>query len=70
MRTTSITSLFVSIYFLTTLVLAEDIKLDLTNHTGVLYPSEVKIDKGFNFTVIIKANPSTGFAWMINPQDL
>ena len=70
MRTASITSVVVSIYFFTTLILAEDIKLDLSNNTATLYPTEVKVDKGYNFTVIIKANPSTGFNWMINPQDL
>ena len=62
--------LLISSVFILALVYGTDVKLDLATHTGVQYTTEVKVDKGYNFSVSLKSNPSTGYSWVVSTQDL
>ncbi len=62
--------LILSSVFTLAVVYGVDVKLDLSTHTGVQYSTEVKVDRGYNFTISLKSNPSTGYSWVVSTQDL
>ena len=65
-----VSSLLISSIFMLAVVIGADVKLDLSTHAGIQYSTEVKVDKGYNFSVSLKSNPSTGYSWVVSTQDL